>query len=81
MAIAASTFDDAPTERQPGQLRRSRQGTPYVADPSGDGLVQEHQRMLTGGFYAEVTLTYDATIADELRAVTGPLEFFDQVLG
>src|SRR5436190_7707666 len=35
MAIAASTFDDAPTERQPGQLRRSRQGTPYVADPSG----------------------------------------------
>src|SRR5688572_13975088 len=30
-----------------------------------DRLVHEHERMLTGGFYAEVTLTYDATIADE----------------
>src|SRR5579875_3000396 len=28
-------------------------------------LVREHERMLTGGFYAEVTLTYDATIAQE----------------
>ncbi|HYT88222.1 MAG TPA: protease Lon-related BREX system protein BrxL [Gemmataceae bacterium] len=28
-------------------------------------LVQEHERMLTGGFYAEVTLQYDATIAEE----------------
>jgi ATP-dependent Lon protease len=28
-------------------------------------LVKEHERMLTGGFYAEVTLTYDATIAQE----------------
>ena len=28
-------------------------------------LVTEHQRMLTGGFYAEVTLGYDATIALE----------------
>jgi len=28
-------------------------------------LVNEHQRMLTGGFYAEVTLGYDATIALE----------------
>jgi ATP-dependent Lon protease len=28
-------------------------------------LVQEHERMLTGGFYAEVTLQYDAAIADE----------------
>lgn len=27
--------------------------------------VREHQRMLTGGFYAEVTLGYDATIALE----------------
>jgi len=41
--------------------------------------VREHQRMLTGGFYAEVTLGYDATIAlekggrafgiDNLRAI------------
>jgi len=28
-------------------------------------LVKEHERMLTGGFYAEVTLSYDAAIAQE----------------
>ena len=28
-------------------------------------LVHEHERMLTGGFYAEVELTYDPTIAEE----------------
>ena len=28
-------------------------------------LVKEHERMLTGGFYAEVTLGYDASIAQE----------------
>jgi len=30
-----------------------------------DSLVHEHERMLTDGFYAEVTLTYDAAIAEE----------------
>ena len=30
-----------------------------------DDLVHEHERMLTDGFYAEVTLTYDASIAQE----------------
>ncbi|AII57426.1 peptidase [Dehalococcoides mccartyi CG1] len=30
-----------------------------------DALVNEHERMLTDGFYAEVSLTYDAAIADE----------------
>ena len=30
-----------------------------------DALVRDHQRMLTGGFYAEVTLGYDPTIALE----------------
>lgn len=44
-----------------------------------DKLVHEHERMLTDGFYAEVTLTYDAAIAlekngrpfaiDSLRAI------------
>lgn len=29
------------------------------------GLVNEHERMLTGGFYAEITLGYDAAIAQE----------------
>jgi hypothetical protein len=28
-----------------------------------------------------VFVQIDGTIADELRAATGPLEFFDQVLG
>lgn len=30
-----------------------------------DELVTEHERMLTGGFYAEITLEYDASIAQE----------------
>ncbi len=30
-----------------------------------DNLVHEHERMLTDGFYAEVTLIYDAAIAEE----------------
>lgn len=30
-----------------------------------DGLVKDHERMLTDGFYAEVTLTYDGAIAQE----------------
>ncbi len=30
-----------------------------------DAIVHEHERMLTDGFYAEVTLTYDAAIAEE----------------
>ena len=28
-------------------------------------LIKEHERMLTGGFYAEVSLAYDASIAQE----------------
>ena len=31
----------------------------------GADLINEHERMLTGGFYAEITLTYDAAIAQE----------------
>ncbi len=31
----------------------------------GDDVVSDNQRMLTGGFYAEVTLEYDAAIAQE----------------
>jgi ATP-dependent Lon protease len=31
----------------------------------GDRLVSEHERMLTGGFYAEIELGYDASIAQE----------------
>jgi ATP-dependent Lon protease len=30
-----------------------------------DKLVKDHERMLTGGFYAEIELGYDATIAQE----------------
>ncbi|RJP18305.1 MAG: BREX system Lon protease-like protein BrxL [Deltaproteobacteria bacterium] len=31
----------------------------------GDQLVRDHERMLTDGFYAEVTLAYDAVIAQQ----------------
>ena len=31
----------------------------------GSDLVQQHERMLTGGFYAEIELTYDPVIAQE----------------
>ena len=30
-------------------------------------MVKEHERMLTGGFYAEISLTYDAAIAQEIK--------------
>src|SRR4051812_45544202 len=30
-----------------------------------DGLVREHERMLTDGFYAEVSVSYDSMIAQE----------------
>ncbi len=33
----------------------------------GDDLVKRHERMLSGGFYAEVTLTYDGAIAQESK--------------
>lgn len=31
----------------------------------GEDLVRSHERMLTGGFYAEIDLSYDPTIAEE----------------
>jgi ATP-dependent Lon protease len=31
----------------------------------GDDLVRENERMLTGGFYAEIELEYDAAITEE----------------
>jgi len=48
-----------------------------------DTLVHEHERMLTDGFYAEVTLTYDAAIAEEKHGCVGhsekgPLEVHDR---
>ena len=36
-----------------------------------DDMVRDHERMLTGGFYAEIELGYDATIAQE-KAVDRP---------
>src|SRR3954452_5694143 len=33
-----------------------------------DHLVRDHERMLTGGFYAEIELGYDASIAQEKGA-------------
>ena len=33
----------------------------------GDALVRDNERMLTGGFYAEIDLEYDAAITDEVK--------------
>lgn len=33
----------------------------------GSDLVNAHERMLTGGFYAEITLSYDPVVAEEKR--------------
>ncbi|HSV91545.1 MAG TPA: BREX system Lon protease-like protein BrxL, partial [Desulfobacterales bacterium] len=33
----------------------------------GDDLVRDNERMLTGGFYAEIELEYDAAITDEVK--------------
>ena len=33
----------------------------------GDDLVRDNERMLTGGFYAEIELEYDAAITDEAK--------------
>ena len=33
----------------------------------GDDLVRDHERMLTGGFYAEIDLEYDAAITEEAK--------------
>ena len=48
----------------------------------GDNLVKQHERMLTDGFYAEVTLSYDAAIAQERKTgvplpstASGPFSF------
>lgn len=33
----------------------------------GSGLVNAHERMLTGGFYAVITLSYDPVVVEEKR--------------
>jgi ATP-dependent Lon protease len=38
------------------------------------GLIREHERMLTGGFYAEVELRYDAAIAQEKNGLPFGIE-------
>ncbi len=63
-----------------GQIDRHYIGAPgcedgflccHVAQPQlkdvgiDDKLVRDNERMLTGGFYAEVDLSYDAVIAQE----------------
>ena len=44
-----------------GPVAWSRPGLPGP----GQQLVSAHERMLTGGFYAELELAYDATVAEE----------------
>lgn len=42
-------------------------------------LVNEHERMLTGGFYAEITLSYDAAIAQENKGRPFGLESLREI--
>ncbi|WP_018403230.1 protease Lon-related BREX system protein BrxL [Marinobacter gelidimuriae] len=42
-------------------------------------LVNEHERMLTGGFYAELTLSYDAAIAQENKGRPFGLESLREI--
>tara|TARA_R110002074_G_scaffold40464_1_gene108166 strand:+ start:20042 stop:22084 length:2043 start_codon:yes stop_codon:yes gene_type:complete len=42
-------------------------------------LVNEHERMLTGGFYAEITLNYDAAIAQENKGRPFGLESLREI--
>ncbi|MBM9537888.1 BREX system Lon protease-like protein BrxL [Desulfobulbus alkaliphilus] len=42
-------------------------------------LVNEHERMLTGGFYAEISLNYDASIAQESRGRPFGIEFLREI--
>jgi len=42
-------------------------------------LVNEHERMLTGGFYAELTLNYDAAIAQENKGRPFGLESLREI--
>lgn len=42
-------------------------------------LVREHDRMLTGGFYAEITLSYDAAIAQENRGRPFGIEYLREI--
>lgn len=42
-------------------------------------LVREHERMLTGGFYAEVTLEYDSLIAQESRGRPFGVQFLREI--
>ncbi|MGI6610338.1 MAG: BREX system Lon protease-like protein BrxL [Limnochordia bacterium] len=42
-------------------------------------LVSEHERMLTGGFYAEITLEYDSLIAQESRGRPFGIQFLREI--
>lgn len=46
---------------------------------SAPELVNEHERMLTGGFYAEISLNYDASIAQESSGRPFGIEFLREI--
>ena len=60
---------DRDHQREAGRQDRQLSGHPAVPRLNdvriGDALVTQHERMLTGGFYAEIELGYDASIAQE----------------
>lgn len=76
MAQAASTFaDDAPVERQPGQFRRSKTGTPYVVDPSGATTKKGTPKLLAygrpSGFGKQIEDTYNLAKWSERTVALG----------
>ena len=44
-----------------------------------DSLVDDHERMLTDGFYAEITLEYDSVIAQEKNGRPFGIEFLREI--
>ena len=65
--LAARAFDGSIVRKDLVRRFKGQYPVPtYVAEfLIDDDMVKEHERMLTGGFYAEVEVSYDPTIAME----------------
>lgn len=76
MAQAANTFvDDEPVERQPGQFRRSKTGTPYVVDPTGAVTKKGTPKLMAygrpSGFGKQIEDTYNLAKWSERTVALG----------
>ena len=72
-----TSFNRAKLQSQDQDVRqeiRSQSSDKPLADRIDDQVVRDNERLLTGGFYAEVDLTYDAAIAQQKTCpmVTAP---------